>query len=120
MYQYDDLYEKISISEDDFIDEVVSEDDPVVDYAIKRLTKRDKEIDFNKLKLETVLTYIKVVTCINENYNASPEYIVDRSPKDVRKYVSFIVSNYKGKYFDEDITSVGMEDAGVPGQAEYI
>lgn len=120
MYQYDDLYEKISISEYDFIDEVVSEDDPVVDYAIKRLTKRDKEIDFNNLKLETVLTYIKVMESINENYNASPEDIVDRSPREIRKYVAFIVSNYKGKYFDEDIMSVGMEDSGIPGQAEYI
>lgn len=104
------IYTDIDISIDDFLEDSVEENDPVKEYILARLTDNKKQIDYGKLQQSTVLTYLKCMEWIYENLEKTPKKILEECPKDIKKYVDFIISGYYGTYCCEDVEMVGLKN----------
>lgn len=116
---YMDLYKKKEISMDNFLSDKVREDDPVVEYMVKRLTGV-KKIDYSKVDEKVIDTYIRVMEVIRDNPFSEPESVIKKSDDDIKKYVKFVVGLYHSKYMDEGLEEAKSRSGHIPNRHEYI
>lgn len=108
----DKLYTNINISVDDFLEDSVRDDDPVIKYILYRLANSSEKVDYETLESSTVLTYLKTMEWIYNNMMlVSPKVLVETAPANIKKYVDFIVSGYYGTYFEEDVESLVVDSS---------